>query len=401
MVSKKMQEVLSGSSAIRKMFEEGAKMSEIYGRENVYDFSLGNPNLAPPIAVKDAIVDVLENDLPTLVHGYMNNAGYDDVRETVANSINKRFDTKFTSKNIIMTVGAAGGINVIFKTFLDADDEVVVFAPYFAEYKHYVENFGGKLVVVPPNIPSFLPDVNEIKKYITKKTKAVIINTPNNPTGVIYSEDLIKEICALLDEKQKEFGTEIYLVADEPYRELVYDKGVNVPYITKYYNNTIVAYSWSKSLSLPGERIGYLVVPSELADFDVAIDAMPTALRILGFVNAPSLIQRAVAKCIDTTGDIEFYNKNRTMLYDGLTEIGYDCVKPDGAFYLWVKSPFEDDLKFVEMAKKYQILVVTGGAFGCSGYVRIVYCVSPDMIEKSLPKFKELWEEIQNTKQIL
>ena len=388
-----MKELVAGSSAIRAMFEEGKKMSQWYGAENVYDFSLGNPNTPPPPEVAQNIAGILHNEEPSLIHGYMNNAGHEDVRNAVAESENRRFGAGFEGKNIIMTVGAAGGLNVVLKTLLDPDDEVVVFAPYFSEYRVYTDNYNGKLIVVPPKAPGFQPDLEAFARLLTCRTKAVIVNSPNNPTGVVYSESTISNMTEILNNAQKTFNTDIYLISDEPYRELVYD-GAFVPYIPKYYKNTIVGYSFSKSLSLPGERIGYLVIPSEAADFENIFDGAATANRILGFVNAPSLIQRAVAKCLDMKTDITVYNRNRESLYNGLTEAGYECVKPQGAFYLFVKSPVPDDRKFCELAKKYNILIVPGTAFACSGYVRIAYCVAYETVIASLPKFRELMEEI-------
>lgn len=393
MISKKMKEHVQGSSIIRAMFEEGKKMIDLYGADDVHDFSLGNPNSPPPATIKDIIMDILENDKPTLVHGYMNNAGYEDVRGVIAESVNKRFGTNFTAKNILMTVGAAGGLNVIFKTLIDPGDEVVVFAPYFSEYRAYTSNYDGKLVVVAADTGSFQPNLKEFEEKLTAKTKIVIINSPNNPTGVVYSEDTIKSLVAILRKAQKTFGTNIYVVADEPYRELVYD-GVFVPYLTKYYENTIVGYSYSKSLSLPGERIGYLVIPNEIFDFEEIIKGASVANRIAGFVNAPSLMQRVVARCTDMTIDVSGYNRNREALYGGLTEAGYECVKPQGAFYLFMKSPIEDDMEFCAMAKKHHILIVPGSAFACPGYVRIAYCVAYDTIIAALPKFKILRNEI-------
>lgn len=394
MISKKMKELVVGSSVIRAMFEEGKKLAQLHGPENVFDFSLGNPNTPPPPEVAQTMADILKNEKPMLVHGYMNNAGYEDVRSDIAESINKRFEVNFKAKNIIMTVGAAGGLNVILKTLLEPEDEVVVFAPYFVEYRVYTDNFGGKLVIVPPNTKDFQPDLKAFEKLLTKKTKAVIVNSPNNPTGVVYSEDTIKSMSEILNKAQKAFSTDIYLISDEPYRELVYD-GVFVPYIPKYYNNTIVGYSYSKSLSLPGERIGYLAIPDEVSDFEDVVDGATVANRILGFVNAPSLIQRAAAKCASLKTDIKIYNKNREALYNGLSEAGYECVKPQGAFYLFVKSPIDDDKKFCDIAKKYNILIVPGTAFACPGYVRVAYCVAYETVVRSLPKFKELMEEIK------
>ncbi|MEG2199142.1 MAG: pyridoxal phosphate-dependent aminotransferase [Anaerovorax sp.] len=394
MISKKMITYVENSSVIRAMFEEGKRLSDIYGAENVYDFSLGNPNLAPPKAVNSAILEVLEKDDPILLHGYMNNSGYEDVRQAIAESINHKFHTDFTYKNIIMTVGAAGGLNVIFKTLLDPGDEIITFAPYFGEYRSYVANYDGNLVVIPPNTTTFQPDFVAFKKALTPKTKGVLINSPNNPTGVIYSEETIAKLSHILLEKQQEFGTEIYLIADEPYRELAYD-GVKVPYLPKYYDNTIVGYSFSKSLSLPGHRIGYLAIPSEVADFENVISAANVANRILGFVNAPSLIQRAVAKCLNEKANLAYYDKNRETLYNGLLEAGYECIKPEGAFYLFVKSPIDDEHIFCEKAKKHNILVVPGSSFACPGYVRMVYCVSYETIVNALPKFKTLMNEIK------
>lgn len=391
MIAKKMIPFVEGSSVTRAMFEEGKKMAEQFGAENVYDFSLGNPSVEPPATVKDAVVDVLNQESPCFVHGYMNNSGYEDVRSAVADSLNERFGTSFGKENILMTVGAAGGLNVIFKTLLDPEDEVIAFAPYFGEYNNYVANYDGKMVAVSPNPPTFQPNLKDFEKKITPRTKAVIVNNPNNPTGVVYTEETIRRLADVLESKQKEYGTEIYLISDEPYRELVYD-GAEAVFLTKYYTNTIVGYSWSKSLSLPGERIGYLVIPSEIADYENVVSAANVANRILGFVNAPSLMQRTVAKCLGETTDISVYDRNRKLLYDALTEYGYEVVKPEGAFYLWVKSLGEDDRSFVARAKEYHLLLVPGYSYFCPGYVRIAYCVDTEMIKRSLPAFQKLAE---------
>lgn len=392
MISEKMIGYVQNSSVIRAMFEEGKKLAAIHGAENVYDFSLGNPSVEPPKAVKDAIIEVLNEEHPSYVHGYMNNSGYEDVRLAVAESINRKFGTDFGTDNILMTVGAAGGLNVILKTLLNPQDEVIAFAPFFGEYNNYVANFDGKLVVVSPNTETFQPNLAEFETKITAKTKAVIVNNPNNPTGVVYSEETIKNLAAILEKKQKELGTAIYLISDEPYRELAYD-GVEVPYLTKYYDNTIVGYSYSKSLSLPGERIGYLVIPSVADDFQNVISAANVANRILGFVNAPSLLQRAVAKCLEAEVDVSAYNRNRELLYYSLQEYGFECVKPQGAFYLFVKALEADDKTFAAAAKRYNLLVVPGSAFACPGYIRIAYCVNYDMIKRSLPSFEKLAKE--------
>ena len=394
MISKKMLEHVKGSSMIRAMFEEGKKMIALYGADDVHDFSLGNPSTPPPPEINGVINGILAEENPTFVHGYMNNAGYEDVREAVAKSINSKFGTGYGAENIIMTVGAAGGLNVILKTLLDPSDEVVAFAPYFGEYRAYTSNYDGNLVVIAANTTDFQPNLKELEGKLTAKTKVVIVNSPNNPTGVVYSEETIIALAGILRKAQEKFGTSIYIVADEPYRELVYDGGF-VPYIPKYYENTIVGYSYSKSLSLPGERIGYLVVPCEVADFENVVAGATVANRISGYVNAPSLQQRVVAKCLDMKTDVSGYNKNRETLYNGLVQAGYECVKPQGAFYLFVKSPIEDDVEFCGLAKKHHILIVPGTAFACPGYVRAAYCVAHDTIERALPKFKKLLEEVR------
>ena len=392
MVSKKIQEALKGSSAIRAMFVEGKELAAKVGKENVYDFSLGNPATPAPEAVNLAIKDLLDKEDMLTLHGYMDNSGYEDVREAVAQNLNKRFGTAFDYHNVIMTVGAAGGLNIIFKTILDPEDEVIVFAPFFGEYKSYAANFDAKVVVVEPNYETFQPDLAQFEAKITAKTKAVIVNTPNNPTGVIYHQDTMEQLGAILAKKEKEYQHEIYLVSDEPYRELVYD-GNKEDFLTKYHKNTLVGYSFSKSLSLPGERIGYVVVPNEVADAEMVISGINVSNRTLGFVNAPSLLQKAVARCLDEKTNIDFYDENRIMLYEGLTKLGFTCIKPEGAFYLWVKSPVANEEEFVAAAKKYNIIMVKGSAFGCAGYVRLAYCVSHETVQNSLKAFAKVAEE--------
>ncbi len=394
LISDKMKPLLENNSAIRAMFEEGKKMAAVYGAENVYDFSLGNPSVPAPLEVKQAILDILEEEPSGLIHGYMSNAGFEDVRQAIAESLNRRFQTAFQAKNLIMTVGAASGLNITLKALLNPGEEVITFAPYFVEYGSYVRNYDGVLVVVSPNTETFQPNLDEFEEKITEKTKAVIINSPHNPTGVVYSEETIKALAAIMERKQKEYGHAIVLISDEPYRELVYD-GVTVPYLTKYYANTIVGYSYSKSLSLPGERIGYVVVPDEMEDSSRVIAAMTIANRVLGSVNAPSLMQRVIMRCLDAKVDVEAYDRNRMLLYSSLKEYGFTCIKPQGAFYLFVKSPVADEKEFCEAAKKHHILVVPGSSFACPGYVRISYCVSYDTIKHSLPGFKKLAEEYQ------
>lgn len=395
MVSDKMLDYVKNSSAIRAMFEEGKRLTELYGAENVFDFSLGNPNVAAPKEIGETILEILNQEESLMVHGYMNNSGYEDVRFAVADSLNQKFGTAFSERNIIMTVGAAGGMNVILKSLLNPNDEVIVFAPFFGEYRAYVTNYDGKLIIVPPDTETFQPNLTEFEKLITVRTKAVIVNTPNNPSGVIYSEETIRRMSAILERKQKEYRTSIYLISDEPYRELVYD-GAAVPFITKYYKNTIVGYSFSKSLSLPGERIGYLVVPDELDDCEEVLQAANVANRILGYVNAPSLFQRVIARCLEVNVDISYYDRNRVTLYEGLKKAGLKCRKPEGAFYLFVKSPVEDETKFCEEAAKHNILIVPGRSFACPGYVRLAYCVAYETIVKALPHFEELMNKYGN-----
>lgn len=392
MISNKMEPLVKNSSVIRAMFEEGAKMKAKYGEDKVFDFSLGNPNVPAPIEVKEAIIDIVENEDPVKVHGYMNNAGFEGTRSAIANHLNRLHGTKLSAKNIIMVVGAGSALNVSLKTMLNPGDEVLTFAPYFVEYGNYAANYDAKLVVVPPNEKDFMPDVEAMKDRITPRTKAVIINNPHNPTGVIYGENIIKSIATALEEKQRELESVIYLIVDEPYRELVYvDK--TVPYVTKYYDNTIVAYSYSKSLSLPGERIGYIVIPDESDESDEFIAAATIANRVSGCVNAPSLMQLVIERCVDAEADVEFYRRNGEILYRGLTDAGFECLKPEGAFYLWMKSPIADDKKFVAKAKEYNILMVPGSSFAGPGYVRLAYCVSRETCQNSIDKFKELAKE--------
>ena len=391
MISEKMQPLLQNNSAIRMMFEEGRKMAAVYGADQVYDFSLGNPSVPAPAEVNQAMREILEEEDSLFVHGYMSNAGYEDVREAVAQSLNRRFDTSFSQSNILMTVGAASGLNVILKTLLNPGEQVMVFAPYFVEYGSYVRNYDGELVVVSPNTETFQPNLREFEEKICEKTKAVIINTPNNPTGVVYSSETLQALAEILERKSAQIGHPIVLISDEPYRELAYD-GVQVPFVPKYYRNTVICYSFSKSLSLPGERIGYLVVPDEMDEAEQVFNAAVIANRVLGCVNAPSFMQRVIKRCIDAKADVAAYDRNRNLLYEGLKSFGFECIRPEGAFYLFMKTP-GDEKEFCERAKKYHILVVPGSSFACPGYVRIAYCVSYEQIERALPEFKKLAAE--------
>ncbi|MFT5873562.1 MAG: aspartate aminotransferase [Clostridium sp.] len=399
MISEKMKDLVANSSIIRAMFEEGTRLSNIYGEENVFDFSLGNPSVAPPESIKLAVNKILNEDAPNLVHGYMNNSGYEDVRSKIAEFLNKKHDINISGSNIVMTCGAAGGLNILLKTLLDPEDEVIVFAPFFGEYRNYVNNFDGKLVVVSTDMDTFEPDIHVLKDKINSKTKAIIINSPNNPTGVVYCEKVIQDLAKLLREKEEELGTSIYLISDEPYREIVYDNAF-VPCILKYYKNSFIGYSYSKSLSLPGERIGYIVANTNMDCINDIMMSLNVASRILGFVNAPSLFQRVIANCLDAKVDVNIYKKSRDVLYDHLIKIGFFCVKPQGAFYLFIRTPIADDKKFCEEAKKFNLLLVPGSAFDCPGHVRVSYCIAFDKIQNSLPAFEKLAEvyELNNIK---
>ena len=392
MISNKMKTMVANSSTIRAMFEEGKRLSSVYGEENVFDYSIGNPNVEPPNEIKDIITKILNEENPNTVHGYMNNSGYEDVREVIAQNIKEKENIELSYENIIMTCGAAGGLNVILKSLLNPGDEVIVFAPFFGEYVNYVNNFEGKVKIISADTNNFQPNLMELKKEISQNTKAIIINSPNNPSGVIYSEDTIKELSAILRQKEEEFKQDIYLVSDEPYREIVYDNA-KVPCVLRYYDNSFIGYSYSKSLSLPGERIGYIVVNSKIKGFDETVSALNISNRILGFVNAPSLFQKVIKESLNLEINADIYRKNRDLLYNHLISIGFECMKPEGAFYLFPKAPIEDDVKFCEEAKKFNILAVPGKTFGCPGYFRLSYCISYEKIKKSLKAFDSLMEQ--------
>ena len=392
MVSEKMYELGSKKSTIRTIFEYGRKRAEIVGEDNIFDFSLGNPNVPTPEYIKEAIIDILNTEDPYDVHGYTIAPGDPEARELIAKSINERFGTSFSGKNLFMTSGAAAAITICFKALSEPEDEFITFAPYFPEYKCFVEGVGSKLVVVPANISNFQINFEEFEKRINKHTKAIIVNSPNNPSGAVYSEETIIKLTSILKDKEKEYNHPIFLISDEPYREIVYNN-IQIPYVTKYYDNTLVCYSYSKSFSLPGERIGYIVVPNEIVNFDVMFGAIAGAARVLTHVNAPSLFQKVVARCAGKPSDISIYEKNRDLLYNGLIEAGFSCVKPDGAFYLFPQSLEKDDGAFCERAKKYDLLLVPGDGFGCPGHFRVSYCVKTSTIEKALPLFKKLAAE--------
>ena len=391
MISEKMTPFLQGNSAIRAMFEEGKRLAAIYGKENVFDFSLGNPSIPAPDEVKKAMLSLIENTDPKQLHGYTSAQGDLGVRTAIADSINERFRIGATPNLLYMTCGAAASLTISLNAILNEGDEVIVLAPFFPEYTVFVEKAGGKCKIVKCREEDFQIDFSALEEAITVKTRAVIVNSPNNPSGVVFSRETIQKLAELLNRKQEELGTQIHIIADEPYRELVYGD-VEVPYIPQFYDNTIVCYSYSKSLSLPGERLGYIFVSPKSLNCGEVYAAVCGAGRALGYVCAPSLLQYTVAKCQGLTGDIEAYKTNRDILYNALTEYGYTCAKPDGAFYLFVKSPEADANAFCEKAKEEEILIVPGDDFGFKGYVRISYCVARETIEKSLPGFKRLIE---------
>ena len=392
MVNNKMYELGTKKSTIRTIFEFGRKRAAEVGEENVYDFSLGNPNVPTPDFIKEAAVDILTNMEPSAIHGYTVAPGNPQVRKALADSINSRFGMNITEKNLFMTAGAAASITICFKALSQPEDEYITFAPFFPEYRAFVESVGGKLVVVPAQPADWQIDFAAFEKLVTNHTKAVIVNSPNNPSGAVYSEATIKKLAEILQAKEKEYNHPIFIIADEPYREIAFE-GYTVPYIPKYYANTLVCYSYSKSFSLPGERIGYIVVPDSVADFEKVYGAVAGAARVLTHVNAPSLWQLVVGRCADKPSDISTYVKNGQLLYQGLIDAGFDCVKPQGAFYLFPKCLEEDDYAFCKRAQKYDLLLVPGTDFGCPGYFRAAYCIKTETIEKSLPLFKKLAAE--------
>ena len=379
-------------SSIRELFEYGKARKAEIGEENVFDFSLGNPSVPAPQKVNDTIAEILKTYDPVQLHGYTSAQGDYSVRKTLSDYINARFGTTLNADCLYMTCGAAASLTIVLNAILNEGEEIITFAPFFPEYKVFTKHAGGKLVAVACAEDTFKIDFDKLESAITAHTKGLIINSPNNPSGVVYSEEDIKRLAKILENYSKKFGNTIYLISDEPYRELVFDKSVKVPYIMNYYTNSIVCYSYSKSLSLPGERIGYIAVNDKIEDFSDVYAAICGAGRALGFVCAPNLFQQLIKKLYNVTSDISIYKKNRDRLYSALTEYGFKVVKPDGAFYMFVKSPEPDSKAFCERAKKYELLIVAGDDFGCKGYVRISYCVAADMIERSLPAFKKLAE---------
>ena len=382
----------SKRSIIREIFEYGNKRKAEIGAENVFDFSLGNPSVPAPDCVNETLREMLETEDSVALHGYTSAQGDANVRRTIAEYLNKQHGTSLTADSLYMTVGAAASLSICCRALSLPGDEFITFAPFFTEYRVFVEAAGSKLVVVPANRETFQIDFEKFRELLGEHTKAVIINSPNNPSGVVYSEETILTLCDILREAEKKYGHPIYLISDEPYREIVYD-GIKVPYLMNYYDDTFVCYSYSKSLSLPGERIGYVAVSDKMEDWKAVYAAICGAGRALGYVCAPSMFQRLAARCVDKTSDVSIYKKNRDLLYGGLVKYGYHCVKPEGAFYLFVEAMEPDANAFCEKAKKYELLLVPGDDFGCPGFVRISYCVSTEQIERALPAFEKLAKE--------
>lgn len=390
-ISEKAKTLVAGSSVIRRLFEEGKELAKQVGEENVYDYSLGNPYAETPGIVKERILELVKETKPGYLHGYMKNAGYEEVRKAVADSLNHRFDMNYAEDNIIMTVGAAGGLNCVFSTFLNQDDEVICFAPFFGEYRSYVSNFYGKLVVVPAKLPDFRLNLEALASCINKRTKVILLNNPNNPSGVVYPEKDLLELEKIVKKAEARIGHSVCIVSDEPYRELVYD-GETVPYMPKYMKNCIVCYSFSKSLSLPGERIGYIAIPPDMEDYKSIENALIVSNRALGYINAPSMFQLVIKACLEEPANVAVYDRNRQMLYKGLRDLGFSCVKPQGAFYMLLKSPDKDLEAFVRKGKEYHLIMVSAESFGCPGYVRLAYCIPYKTVKKSMEAFRKLAE---------
>ena len=388
-MNQRMYGLGSKRSVIREIFEFGKKRAAEVGAENVYDFSLGNPSVKPPQIVEDTLISLLKEEDATALHGYTSAQGDANVRAAIADYIRRTHGVICDADYIYMTCGAAASLTITLSALCNAGDEVITFAPYFTEYKVFTETAGAKLIALASDPDTFQIDFSLLEEALSEKTAAVLVNSPNNPSGVVYSEATIQKLAALLEQKSAEYNKTIYLITDEPYRELVYG-GVKVPYLTKYYRNTVVCYSYSKSLSLPGERIGYIFVNPTAENAKQLYLAVCGAGRALGYVCAPSLFQKMVARCQGVTSDVSVYEKNRDLLAGALREYGFSCVQPDGAFYLFVRSPEPDANAFCERAKKYDLLLVPGDDFGCAGYVRIAYCVSRVMIRRSLPSFRKL-----------
>lgn len=390
MISKRLRYSLDHSVSVRDIFETGKILAEKYGPENVFNFSIGNPSVEPPAIVNETIKSLVDAEPPLSLHSYPANVGYPEVRRHIAEELNAEFGCAYEESGIIMTAGAAAAISLICATLLDRDDEVVVFTPYFWEYRNYVQTLYGRLVLAESRPDTFQPDARSLESVITERTRFLLMNTPNNPTGAVYTAESIRAVADVLRRKEREYGHPIYIVSDEPYRRLAY--GVEVPWISKFYRDTFVVYSYSKALSIPGERIGYIAMEPDIADYEDLIEGLTAAIRFLGYVNAPSLQQKLLLKCSSATVDVEIYRRSRDILYDNLTAMGYTCVRPDGAFYLFLKSLEPDELAFCERAKGMNILFAPGSVFEHPGWVRISYCVPEDTARHSLPVFQKLYD---------
>ncbi|PSJ31503.1 aspartate aminotransferase [Peptostreptococcus russellii] len=392
MISQDMVKLGTSKSVIRELSGFGAARAAEIGAENVLDFSLGNPSVPAPKEVQDAIIDIIKDNSPKVYHSYSSGAGHNGTRKAIADNLNKRYGTDYTLDNLLMTCGAAASLNIVFKALVASpEDEIMVLAPFFPEYTVFIQAQGAKQVLVPAQNDMQL-NLDGIKSALTPNTKAIVVNSPNNPSGVVYSLEEIKALTELLEAKSKEYGHTIYLVTDEPYRELVLIDGLEVPFIPNYYDNTIVCYSWSKSLSLPGERIGYVLVPNKVED-KMVMAACGGAARALGYVCAPTLFQMVIERCVDVEPDLTVYKKNRDLLYDGLTKLGYNVAKPAGAFYLFIEAPDGDSQKFSDKAKEYDMLVVPGAGFGSASHMRLSYCVETEKCERALPIFEKLMKD--------
>ena len=389
MINEKMKNYGNNRSVIRDLFEFGNQRKAEIGAENVFDFSLGNPNAAAPADVNKTMIELLTTKNDIYLHGYTSAQGDAACRQAVVEQLNAKYGTSFRKENLYMTCGAAASLKIILTALYTEGDEVVVFTPYFPEYRVFIETTGAKVSECPCDPDTFQIDFDNLEKALNENTKSVIVNSPNNPSGVVYTEECIQKLAALLEKKEEEYGHAIYLITDEPYRELVYDDIV-VPFVTKYYRDTVVCYSYSKSLALPGERIGYVLVPDEIADSKDVYAAVCGAGRALGYVCAPSLMQHIIEKCTGQVSDMNEYREKRDLIYNALTDLGFTCIHPDGAFYLFVKSPVPDANEFSAKAKEFDLLLVPADSFGTPGFVRIAYCVATDMIRRSLPAFEKL-----------
>ena len=389
-----MLELGSNRSIIRELFEFSKEMKEIYGEDKVYDFSIGNPSVPTARIIDETAIDLIINDKN--VHGYTSSIGNNDVRSAIASDLNDRYNTNYTKDNIYMTVGAAASITIALHAVIESkDEEILALAPYFTEYKVFTEGTGAKFRVVPADMENFSINFDALERYINENTKVVIVNSPNNPTGNIYPKEDLEKLANMLEEKEKEYKHDIYILCDEPYREIVYD-GIELPHIPSIYHNTILCYSYSKSLSLPGERIGYVLVSPRCNDSENLLYACLGAGRMLGYICASSLYQKVIAKNPKALSDLGLYDENRKLLYNGLTKIGYECVYPKGAFYLFIKALEEDSYSFMEHAKKYNLVLVPSDNFGVTGYMRLAYCVSKETIINSMDSFEKLYNEYKN-----